>query len=238
MRRNGRGEFKVIGPIALVGGAEWRPPARPLDEWLLDQSGSGSVTILPTAAANERPEKAVEFARGYFEEMGAEVQPAMILQREQAEDPSEAERLRSSSFIYIAGGDPRHLAKVMRGTAAWQGILDALSKGSVLAASSAGAMLLCERMIWPGNLEGEDGLGYFKGVAVVPHHDLWQKKVGSLLEAAAGSGLRLLGIDECTGLVVESGRCRILGAGSVTMYERGELIWSAPAPAEMEGECL
>lgn len=228
----------MTGVIALVGGAEWNPPARPLDEWLLQRSGSGVVTILPTAAAKERPEKAVEFARSYFESFGAEVEAVMILEREQAEDQKYADELAAAPFIYIAGGDPRYLAEVLRQTPAWQALLDAFASGSVVAGSSAGAMILCDRMIWPGNPGGQDGLGYFKDAAVVPHHDVWGKKVSSIIDAAKSSDLRVVGIDECTGLVMELDRCRILGAGSVTMYQRGKTVWTASAPSEMEGECL
>lgn len=196
------------------------------------------MTILPTAAAKELPEKAVEFARRYFKGLGAEVKAAMILDRADAEEEDKTKELESSPFTYIAGGDPRHLARVLRATPAWAAILDANLQGGVLAGSSAGAMIMCDRMIWPSAPKGEDGLGYFKGIAVVPHHDLWKEKVTTLIEATKTGGFRLVGIDECTAIVVEVGHCRILGAGSVTVYRGGSVLWSASAPAEMEDECF
>lgn len=228
----------MSGPIALVGGAEWHPPARALDEWLIDRSGTKTVTILPTAAAKERPEKAVEFARRYFESLGAQVEGAMILDRVDAEDKRKIEQLASSTFTYIAGGDPRHLARVLRDTSAWRAIHDANAQGGVLAGSSAGAMVMCDRMIWPSAPEGEDGLGTFKDLVIIPHHDKWKAKVRPLVDAMKEDDVRLVGVDECTAIVVDSEHCRILGAGSVTMYQHGSELWSTPAPAEMEGECF
>jgi cyanophycinase-like exopeptidase len=99
-------------------------------------------------------------------------------------------------------------------------------------------MIMCDRMIWPSDSKGEDGLAYFKDIAIVPHHDLWKEKVTPLVEATKTGDFRLVGIDECTAIIVEVGHCRVLGAGSVTMYRRGGVLWTAPAPAEMEGECL
>lgn len=229
----------MSGPVALVGGNEWREPARPLDEWLLAHSSTRGVTVLPTAAAAEGdPRAAVETARGYFASIGAEVDEVMITKREEALDKKNARRLARAPFIYIAGGDPIYLADALRDTPAWDAIREASDGGAVLAGSSAGAMVMCDRMIRPTTGEIVDALGIFKDVVVLPHHDRWRDRLTVLLRRIEDLGTRLLGIDVCTGFVVELGRCRILGAGSVTMYRGGKVVWTAPAPAEQEDECL
>jgi cyanophycinase len=229
----------VRGPLALVGGAEWRPPAAPLDAWLLERSGSSVVTVLPTAA-KDHPDMAVATAARYFRSLGAEVESAQILTRSDAEDPGWRDRLGSVRFLYIAGGDPRYLHSVLVGTPAWQGVVEAYEFGAAIAGSSAGAMVLCDRMLVPWSKSTEPGLGLLQDLVVVPHFENWRSRLLRVGEAI-GDG-RLLGIDEATGLVLEADGCLVLGAGSVTLYEvrgggRPAEVWTTTAPDEPE-ECL
>ena len=55
----------TVGPLALVGGDEWHPGCE-FDAELLAASGGDDVLVLPTAAAYEHPEKAVDFATAWF----------------------------------------------------------------------------------------------------------------------------------------------------------------------------
>ena len=64
---------------------------------LLEASGTDEVLVLPTAAAFENPGRAVETARNYFEELGANVSGLMVLGRTEAEDDTNAAVVRSSS---------------------------------------------------------------------------------------------------------------------------------------------
>ena len=74
------------GTLALVGGAEWGPPAAPLDAWLLERSGSSVVTVLPTAA-KDHPEMAVATAARYFRSLGGEVRAAPAVSGDPAAAP-------------------------------------------------------------------------------------------------------------------------------------------------------
>lgn len=224
------------GPIALVGGAEFLPPARPLDSWLLERSGSKVVTVVPTAA-RAHPEMAVATARRHFAALGGTVEAAMILTRDDAEDPESRTRLGSARFIYLAGGEPPYLRSVLEGTPSWAGILDALGAGGTLAGSSAGAMVLCDRMLIPGSPATRPGLGLVKGLVVLPHFGRWRASIAQV-GAVVGAGSRVLGVEESTGLVLEADRCHVLGAGSATLYrvepEGPVAVWTSVAPAELE----
>jgi cyanophycinase len=205
----------------------------------LERSGSSVVTVLPTAA-KEHPDMAVATAARYFHSLGGEVESAPVLRRSEALDPAWRDRLASVRFLYIAGGDPRHLHDVLTGTPAWEGVLEALDAGATIAGSSAGAMVLCDRMLVPGSASTQPGLGLLSDLVVLPHFERWGERL-SQVGSAVGDG-RLLGIDEGTGLVVEEDGCLVLGAGSVSLYrvEAGgppEKLWSTRAPDEME-PCL
>jgi cyanophycinase len=229
----------VRGTLALVGGAEWRPPAAPLDAWLLERSGSSIVTVLPTAA-KDHPDAAVATAARYFRSLGGEVRAAPVLTRADAEDPRWRDQLASARFLYIAGGDPGHLHSVLTGTPAWDGVLDALDGGATVAGSSAGAMVLCDRMLIPWSKSTQPGLGLLPDLVVVPHFERWRARL-LRVGYAVGNG-RVLGIDEATGLVLEADGCLVLGAGSVSLYRVNEggppsEIWASKAPDEPD-QCL
>lgn len=222
-----------------MGGAEWTPPARGLDAWLLARAGGAPVTVVPTAA-KDHPGMAVATARRHFEALGGAVEAAMVLTRSDAEEPAARPRLAGARFLYLAGGDPGYLARTLRGTPAWEGILDAWRAGAVLAGSSAGAMVLCPTMLRPGSPATEAGLGIpdalLDGLVVLPHFERWPPHLGQVGSALAGQPLRVLGVDECSGLVIEGASCRILGAGGVHCFDvaGGGLVeaWSAEAPSE------
>jgi cyanophycinase len=229
----------VRGPLALVGGAEWQPPAAPLDAWLLERSGSSVVTVLPTAA-KDHPDAAVATAARYFRSLGGEVRAAPVLTRADAEDPKWRDELASTRFLYIAGGDPGHLHSVLTGTPAWDGVLDALDAGATVAGSSAGAMVLCDRMLIPWSKSTQPGLGLLQDLVVVPHFERWRARLRQVADAV-GNG-RILGIDEATGLVLEADGCLVLGAGSVSLYRVNDggppsEIWATKAPDEPD-HCL
>src|SRR2546427_5445954 len=137
------------GLLALVGGAEWREGCRKFDAGLLAAAGTDDVLVLPTAAAYEQPRRAVEHARAYFAELGGRVQGLMVLGRTEAEDEQFAQQVRQARFVYIGGGSPMHLRSVLKGSRLWEALLEAWNDGAVLAASSAGGMVLCDPMVDP-----------------------------------------------------------------------------------------
>jgi len=226
----------MTGVLALVGGAEWQPPAAALDAWLLERSGSAVVTVLPTAAVRV-PAMAVASAASHFASLGGQVEAADVHTRADAEDPAWRARLGSARFLYLAGGEPRHLVATLAGTPAWSGVLDALEAGATVAGSSAGAMALCDRMLVPGSAVTEPGLGAIADLVVLPHFPGWADRLVPAARAV-GTG-RMVGIDECTGLVIDGETCRVLGSGGVRLFDVGDGAarerWAADAPAEQAG---
>lgn len=217
----------MSGPIALVGGNEFRDAGRDLDAWLIERSGQRRrkhVAVLPTAAAHSRPEMAIATATKYFASLGVTVREVMVLDRADADDAGTAEDLERAPFVYLTGGDPRHLAESLRDSLVWAAIVTALNKGAVLAGSSAGAMALCEKMLVPRQQELADGLGLLRDIVVLPHHNSY-KTVPDVPHA--------VGIDEATGLVLDGETTRVLGAGSVTWYRDGKQVSRVAAPAEL-----
>lgn len=209
------------GLLALVGGAEWRPGAS-FDAELLARSGGSRVLVLPTAAAYERPEKAVAWASEWFAGLGAEVEPLMVLRRQEAFEKASCARAAAARFIYLGGGSPQHLQSVLAGTPLLDAIAGAWREGASLAGSSAGAMALCDPMLDPGGGGLGPGLGVVSKLAIVPHHEQARTLLRRTLELA-GPEVVVAGVPEQTALLLDGERWRPAGAevGRVALYKAG-----------------
>ncbi len=212
------GPRRTTGSLALVGGGEWGPDTAGFDAELLAASGAEEVVVLPTAAAYEHPERVGERASAHFAALGATVRTLPVLHRTEAEDPEIATIVRAAKFVYVADGSPLHLRSVFKGSALFEAILAAYHGGGVLAASGAGATLLCDPMVDPRGGAYTVGLGVVKELAVFPYHGtaaghLRERSVDLLPKTAV-----LAGIDEQTALIKRSDGWTVAGAGAVTLY--------------------
>jgi cyanophycinase len=213
---------EVTGTLALVGGGEWRAGTRELDAGLLEASGGSEVLVLPTAAAFEHPDRVGDVAAAHFADLGAKVRTLSVLHRDEAEDDDIAETVRDARLVYLADGSPMHLRSVLKGSALFAALLAAYRSGAVLAASGAGATVLCDPMVDPRGGAYTVGLGVVEGLAVFPYHgtaaDHLRERSIDLLPA----GAVLVGIDEETALLrTPGGHWSVAGAGEVTTYTDG-----------------
>ncbi len=212
---------KQAGTLALVGGGEWTEACRALDTQLLERADGGDVVVLPTAAAFEHPERVVERAATWFESLGATTRGLMVLNRRDAEADANVATVSRARFVYIADGSPLHLRSVLKASAMYDALVRAYEHGAVLAASGAGATVLCDPMVDPRGGAYTVGLGLVQGLAVFPYHgtaaDHIRERSIDLLSANAV----LVGVDEHTALVREgTGAWEVVGAGGVTVYRK------------------
>jgi cyanophycinase len=215
------------GLLALVGGAEWHEGCS-FDAELVAASGDAEVLVLPTAAAYEHPDRAVEWASRYFEPLGARVRGLMVLARPDAENDEMATAVSGARFIYLAGGSPLHLRSVLKDSHVWRALEAAWHDGAVVAGSSAGAMALCDPMVDPRGGAFTLGLGLIEQLAVIPHANTWSHEKAHRTVQLAAEGLRIAAIDEQTALLRDpDGTWRAAGAGEVQIYVGGR-----PAPLE------
>lgn len=213
---------KQAGTLALLGGGEWNDACRALDEELLAAAGGSQVVVVPTAAAFEHPERVVERATSWFDKLGAQATGLPVLNRRDAERDDVVKTMRDALFVYIADGSPLHLRSVLKGSSLYDALVAAYNGGSVIAASGAGATLLCDPMVDPRGGAYTVGLGLVQGIAVFPYHgsaaDHMRERSIDLLPADA----TLVGLDEHTAIVREpGGGWRVAGPGSATVYRSG-----------------
>ena len=213
---------KSNGSLALLGGGEWTEPCRALDSHLLHLAESDEVLILPTAAAFEHPERAVERAKAWFRGLGANASGLMVLNRRDAEADENVAAMRVARFVYLADGSPLHLRSVLKGSALYDALLYAHGRGAVIAASGAGATVVCDPMVDPRGGAYTVGLGMVRGVAVFPDHaGAADHRRERSLELQPDDAV-LVGLDQCTALVQEaSGQWNVIGPGHATIYRSG-----------------
>jgi cyanophycinase len=188
------------GPLALIGGGEWTEGCS-FDQALVQATGASEVLVLPTAAAYEHPERAVDRATTWFGEMGLKVKTLDVLARPDAEDPAKADEVGSAPFIYVSDGSPLHLRSVLKDSAVWEAIVRAWRNGSAVACSSAAATVFGDPMVDPRGGTFTLGLGIVQGLAVVPQWERWTGDRARRMNHLIPSGVAVAEIEERTALI-------------------------------------
>ena len=210
----------VLNNIFLVGGDEFSEKCVPMDTWALTRTKSSKpvVAIVPTAAADESPNRAAKNGSIHFQKLGAETIETMILNRKDAHDQSRLSELNQANLIYFTGGNPQHLLDTIRDTPTEVTLKKALVKGTILAGSSAGAMIMGSLMRYRRWI---DSLGICENLAILPHHEKSSPEVVIKdCSSELSKGLRIIGVDGATGLFISNGEAYVLGAGIVTNYSQ------------------
>jgi cyanophycinase len=214
------------GLLALVGGDEFHAGNEPHDA-LLATSSHGPAYVVATAAARSRPEVAARNARAWFQRFGLDLVELAVYSNKQAHDADLAQQAAGAAFVYLPGGDPGMVVSVLRGSPVGTAIVTAWKNGAALAGSSAGAMALCAdtlvRQSFPGHTQRRalPGLNVVPDAAVIPHHDTFGARWYPSARAALPDAV-LIGVDERTCAMWESGAWRWMGAGGVTVYVTGK----------------
>jgi cyanophycinase len=210
----------VNGTLALVGGGEWTEGCA-FDAELLQASGSEEVAVLPTGFAFENPAKHLERARQWFEALGARVRDVHVIQRADANDPSNAEAVRAARFVYLAGDSPMHVRSVLKDTAVWEALIDAWHGGATVAGSGGAACALLDPMFDPRGGAFTVGLGLLENIAVLPEAEDDVAEHHRRTFDLAEKGLVLATIQRRTALIRTDDGWSTAGVGRVRVFAGG-----------------
>ena len=213
-----------MGILLFEGGCEFQGKMEQPDRKALALAGEekARIAVIPTAAApDNNHERAGNNALMWFRALGAENTISLpIIDTASANDPELSFQLNRADFIYVLGGFPGYLEKTLRKSLCLDAMQSAYQRGAVLAGSSAGAMVLCERYFDPEVKQIKNGFGIKKNVILIPHHDTfggaWREKyLGDIQD------VRCVGIDEQTGMIREREHHQwtVYGKGTVTVYQ-------------------
>src|SRR5579883_2812175 len=201
------------GTIALVGSGEYLAPIQPVDKKLLTHAGGEPyVVVLPTASAPDGEGVPERWTR-------MRVEPIMLLDRADAENPAIVEAIAQANFVYFSGGKPRYLLETLEGTAAWRTILNIYNSGGVIAGCSAGAMVMGAALVdFPKFWHTIPALNLAPGLLIIPHFDEIPQIMLASLKHTDGE-ITAVGVDGSTALVGREGCWTVYGSGGVTVFE-------------------
>jgi cyanophycinase len=215
-----------MGYLLLEGGAEFGGRMREPDLRAIELAGgfNAPIRIIPTAAApDHNHQRAGNNGIRWFQSLGAkDVGSLPLIDKASANEGNIARSLREAKLIYMLGGFTGYLGETLKGSAAWQAVVEAYAAGAVVAGSSAGAMVMCELYYDPSRGQVMEGLNLLPNSIVLPHHNTFGKSWASrLLEI---SEVTLIGIDEETGMLDDgAGTWTVHGGGNVTLYRSGQV---------------
>ena len=156
---------------------------------------------------------------GVVRSLGADSVAVDVIDRDTADDPDLVADIESADLVYLSGGKPTLLHRILDGSAAWRAIEGVLARGGILAGCSAGAMVQGERIAGlRGASHATPGFGLLPGAIVLPHFDEYPSMIGAAVSRLVGRGLSVVGVDGGTALVRHQGQLRAVGRGSVTVW--------------------
>lgn len=217
----------TVGPLVLVGSGEFTEEMNAVDQFLLNHIKNPVIAIIPTAAGEEEDyQKWIDNGIKHFEKLGAKVFGVHLLTKSDAENDEILAQLNEANIFYFSGGDPGYLLDTIKDTKALNLILQKHKEGSILAGSSAGAMVLGSKVFariydffQTGKMpDWEVGLGLVD-FGVLPHFDKLSTDLSpdhiEAIKNQLPDGMIVVGIDEDTAFININNEWIVLGKGKV-----------------------
>lgn len=213
------------GTLLLCGGGKL--PDSLLDTFCEKGNASRSrLVLIPTASPRSDEGDYSPWLDLWMKKGWKDVKVVHANDRQAAMQDGFGGALQEAQAVWIGGGDQSRLSHRYCGTEFLQRLLDWFHRGGVLGGTSAGAAVMSARMIAGGVDEPQFGEGF--GVlptVIIDQHFVQKNRIARLTKAVAQSKDVLgVGIDECTGWLIEGAATKVIGAGSIHVVERSGAI--------------
>ena len=223
------------GKLFIIGGAQTIEITQKFVE--LAGGKDARILIIPNASSNKV--RSGENQKNEFVELGAKAE-YIIFSKENADDPSNLEKLSWANAVYFTGGDQSLLTKDLLGTKLLEKIYELHNKGGLVGGSSAGAAVMSEIMITgnelknkdtvqsfisiqKGNIETSKGFGFVKN-AIVDQHFIKRKRHNRLITLMCEHpNLLGIAIDEATAIILNpDDTFEVFGENQVIVFDPTE----------------
>jgi cyanophycinase len=222
--------------LIIIGGAEDKTGERRILREFVRLAGAGRARLVVIAVASDHPSAVGARYVKTFKSLGAE--DARILDsasRDDANDPSAVKAIENATGVFFTGGTQLRITRLLGGTRLDTALHKRHEEGMVLAGTSAGAAMMSSIMIVDGSQETSlrvgmvelgPGMEFISGVLIDQHFEE-RGRLRRLLSAVAQYPRDLgLGIDENTAVVVYDQVFEVIGEGSVTVVDAGDLTYT------------
>lgn len=224
------------GNLIIIGGAEDKENRCEILNKVVEMSGGTQSKIVIMTTATEHPDEVGNLYRGIFKKIGVQnVEAVNINLRRDASDDEYVRLINECSCIFFTGGDQLRITSLLGGTAAYEALHDAYSRGALIVGTSAGASAMSSNMIVEGvdddapkycTLKMAPGLGILNEV-IIDQHFAQRGRIGRLLVAVAQNPYMLgVGIDEDTAIIVKGDAFNVIGSQTVTVVDGMHLSYS------------
>lgn len=193
-----------------------------------------NIVVIPTASSIP-----VEVGDNYiaaFTKLGCKnVTVLDIRSKEDSEKPESIELIKNANCIMFSGGDQSKITNKIGGTTIHKIMQDRYinETGFVIAGTSAGAMMMSDKMIAGGSATEsfiKGAVDMYHGLALIPKliidtHFIKRGRFGRQSEAVAKHpNLIGIGLAEDTGMIIRNGNdCTVIGSGMAIVFDGGKI---------------
>jgi len=222
--------------LALFGSGEFTDAVDDIDKYLIEKFKPKNVAVLPTAAGMESDaQKWIDMALDHYAKFNLPVIAVPVFNKEQANEQSLVKLLDDADWIFFSGGNPSYLMETLSGSRLWDKVMTRVEAGSLLAGSSAGAMIMGKflmsapsfKALFGGNgITWRDGFGLVD-YTVLPHFDHFKKFQGLIKKIIETSPEKVnsswMGIDENTAIIYADGKNVVRGLSAVEIHNQKDV---------------
>ena len=186
-----------------------------MDATVLDRAADPVVVLAGAARTGTDYAGASARAVSHYQALGAEV---LVAPDPREDGPACLAALDQVGLLVLPGGSPGSLRDVLTGPVG-ERVVELHCSGVAISGASAGAMVLCERLVVPDRgARVIDGLAFAPGLAL-PH---WSQTGGPRWRVDVEP---VWGLPECGGVVLDGGLVAAVGRGEPSLRVGG--AWQA-----------
>lgn len=227
---------KTSGPLVIIGGAEDKREQRKILREFVRLAGASEARIVVIAVASDEPSIVGARYIELFSGLGAaNARTLDISSRQDANTQGAVQAILQATGVFFTGGTQLRITRLLGGTKLDTVLHKRQEEGLALAGTSAGAAMMSSIMIVgglsttplrAGIVELGPGMEFISGVLIDQHFEE-RGRLRRLLSAVAQYPHDLgLGIDEDTAIVVQGRQFEVIGEGSVTVIDAGDLTYT------------
>ncbi|MDN3654818.1 cyanophycinase [Ferruginibacter paludis] len=232
------------GKLFIIGGGNRSPQ---LMKKMLATAALGPkdyVVVLPMSASE--PDTSFYYFKEDFQPVCNAPVANLNFTSDKVNDKNWLDSVKHARLIFITGGDQERFMAVVLNTPVYHAIHAAFNNGSTIAGTSAGAAVMCEKMITgkeltdtiynatfkkihANNIHIAKGLGLLNN-AVIDQHFIVRSRYNRLLSAMASlPSYACIGIDEATAIIVEGNRITVTGESQVVLMQKPRGLQITPS---------